>query len=426
MGLLARAAQLLLPRAEQTIDMRNATPEEMASFIRGWSGGYQSTAGVTISDTSAMRVAAAWRCIQIISSVISSLPFDLVERVGESERRPAEGHPMRDVMTVRPNDWQTPQEFKKMLQMHLLLRGNAYARKVKLGRQIVALIPIRPDRVQVEQEIDGRLLYRVTRQDGRELMMRSGDLLHIRGMTLDGITGLSPLSYMREALGLSIQGERAASKLFVNGSFTAGILKHPRKLSPEVFNRLKESWRSSDGSLEDAGSTRILEEGMEYEKLSMSASDAQFLQMRDFQRYDIAMFFGVPPHMIGATEKQTSWGSGIEQQNIGFVQYTINDWFVAWQEALKRDTLDPREQSRYDFRFYPQGLLKGDQKTQWSAFVQGLQWGVYSPDEVRAMLDMNPRPDGKGGEYLDPPNTAGGTKDDSKDTTGDPDAEPTE
>jgi HK97 family phage portal protein len=406
--------------------MRTATPEELASFIRGWSGGYSSTAGVTISETSAMRVAAAWRCIQIISSVISSLPFDLVERVGENERRPAVGHPMREVMTIRPNPWQTPQEFKKMLQMHLLLRGNAYARKVKLGRSISALIPVRPDRVQVEQEVDGRLIYRVTRPDGRELILRSSELLHIRGMTLDGVTGLSPLSYMREALGLSIQGERAASKIFVNGSLAAGILKHPRKLSQEVYNRLKESWRSSDGSLEDAGATRILEEGMEYEKVAMSASDAQFLQMRDFQRYDIAMFFGVPPHMIGATEKQTSWGSGIEQQNIGFVQYTVNDWFVAWQESLKRDTLDPKEQEKYDFRFFPGGLLKGDTRTQWDSFVKGLQWGVFSPDDVRAMLDLNPRPDGKGGEYFDPPNTAGGTTDDSEDPSRDPGSQETE
>lgn len=419
MGLLTRAAQLLLPRASsQTLDMRNATPEELADFIRGW-GGYQTASGVPVTEGAAMRVAAAWRCVQITASVISSMPFDLVERVSENVRKPAEGHPMRTLMTVRPNNWQTPQEFKKLMQTHLLLHGNAYAMKVKLGKEVIALIPIHPGKVGVEQETDGKMLYRVQRKDGRELILRTGDLLHIRGMSLDGVTGMSVISYMREALGLSLQGEKAAAKLFVNGAFVSGLLKHPRKISAETYARLRDSWRSDGGNQENSGETRILEEGIEYEALTMKATDAQFLETRDFQRYDIAMFFGVPPHMIGATEKTTSWGSGIEQQNIGFVQYTVNDWFVAWQESLKRDTLEPKDQEKYDFRFFPQGLLKGDTKTQWDAFTKGLQWGVYSPDDVRAMLDMNPRPDGKGGEFIPPPTTAATEKpNDSEDDAG--------
>ena len=143
---------------------------------------------------------------------------------------------------------------------------------------------------------------------------------------------------------------------------------------------------------------------MDYSPVSLSPTDLQFLEQRDFQRYDIAMFFGVPPHMLGATEKETSWGSGIEQQGIGFVTYTLNDWLVTWQEALKRDLIHESEWDVLDFRFNTQALLKGDTKAQWDAFTRGRQWGVYSANDVREKLDLNPRDDEAGDEYAAPPN----------------------
>ena len=191
-----------------------------------------------------------------------------------------------------------------------------------------------------------------------------------------------------------------------DGQFVTGVLEHPNKLSPEAFNRLKASLAEKSGA-ENTGKSLILEEGMKWGQVGMSAKDMQFLEQRDFQRYDIAMFFGVPPHMLGATEKTTSWGSGIEQQGIGFVTYTLNDWLKTWEEAIKRDLIAEREWDTHDARFYTQGLMRGDVKARWEAHTKGLQWGVVSPDEVRALEDMNPRPDGGGAIYYPPPNTAG-------------------
>jgi HK97 family phage portal protein len=215
---------------------------------------------------------------------------------------------------------------------------------------------------------------------------------------------------MRESLGIALDGEIAAATLFKNGSFVDTVIKHPEKMSPEAYNRLKESWEKRKTGVDNAGKTAILEEGASLDKVSMSARDLQFIESRDFQRYDIAMFFGVPPHMIGATEKTTSWGSGIEQQNIGFVTYTLNDWLVMWQEALKRDTINENEWETLDVRFFTQALLKGDTKAQWDAFTRGRQWGVYNANDIRAMLDLNPRTlqdgsiDPEGYEYASPPN----------------------
>ena len=396
------------PRS-QSFDLTNMSPSQIEEFLR-LGGSMSSASGALINETTAMRVAAAWRCVNIISGTVGSLPLDLIKRESEDIRRPAAGHPLRTVLTVKPNSWQTPGEFKRMMQAHLLLRGNGYARKVMSGSRLIALIPIHPDRVQVEQKRDLSIEYQVSRSDGQMLKLGQKDMFHLRGMSLDGVTGLSVLSHMRESLGLALQTEQAGARLFKNGSFIGSAFKHPTKLSPEAYARLKASLDERFSGSENAHKNIILEEGMDIAPVPMTADDAQFLQSRDFQRYDIAMFFGVPPHMIGATEKTTSWGSGVEQQGIGFVTYTLNDWLVIWQEAIKRDLIAEAEWETLDARFYVQGLLKGDVKARWESYVKGRQWGILSADDVRRLEDMNPRPDGRGGEYAEPPNTAGGEK----------------
>jgi HK97 family phage portal protein len=393
------------PQASTTFDLTSMTPEQVREFLRVGGGTMQAASGVAVTETSAMRVAAAWRSVNIISGTIGSLPLDLIQRVSETERRPAIGHPLRRVMTVKPNQWQTPTEFRRMMMAHLLLRGNAYALKVVAGADVLALIPLHPDRVMVEQNSDYSLTYRVMLKDGQFAVLGQVDLFHLRGMSFDGIKGLSVLSHMRESLGLALVSERAGAEMMKNGQLAGGVLKHPGKLTQEAYARLKESAEAYRSGGKDAGSVRILEEGMEFSPVSMTAKDLQFLEQRDFQRYDIAMFFGVPPHMLGATEKTTSWGSGIEQQGIGFVTYTLSDWIKVWEDAIKRDLIPEWEWDTHDARFYTQGLMRGDAKARWDAYTKALQWGVYSPNEVRALEDMNPR---EGGDvFYPPPNTSG-------------------
>lgn len=384
---LLAAATGRSPKA-QTFDLTNMSPEQVREFLR-IGGSMETQSGISINETSAMRVAAAWRCVNIISGTVGTLPLDLIRRVSDSERQPAKGHALRKVLTVKPNQWQTPSEFRRMMQAHLLLRGNAYALKVKLGRDVVALVPIHPDKVLVDQLDDMTMEYRVTLKGGRQILYTGREIFHLRGMSLDGAKGMSVLSHMRESLGLALSSEQAGARVMKNGQFATGVFTHPQKLSLEAFGRLKGSLEDGGGS-DKAGGTKILEEGMDWKQVSLSAKDMQFLEQRDFQRYDIAMFFGVPPHMLGATEKQTSWGSGIEQQGIGFVTYTLNDWLKTWEEAIKRDLIDEREWETLDARFYTQGLMRGDVKTRFDAYMKGRQMKVYSANDIRVLEDLNP------------------------------------
>lgn len=398
MGILSRMRSMIGMRPSALV-----SEEQIRDFMRQGS----TASGAVVTEESAMRVAAAWRCVNIIAGAIATLPIDIIKRESEEVRRPAVGHPLRRILTVKPNTWQTPSEFRRMLQSHLLLAGNAYARKVFVGTQLVGLIPLPVNRVTAEQLDSTAMKYKVLRKDGSSITFPQKEIFHLRGMSLDGVTGMSVLSNMRESLGLALQTEQAGARLFSNGILAGGVIKHPGKLSDNAARHLRESMEERNRGAQNSGKWILAEEGMTVEPISLSAEDAQWLGTRDFQRYDIAMFFGVPPHMIGATEKTTSWGSGIESQGIGFVTYTLTDWIKTWEESVKRDLLPENEWETTDARFNANALLRGDFKTRWDGYVKALQWGVYSPDDIRRMEDQNPRPDGGGGIYYDPPNTAG-------------------
>ena len=398
MGILSRMRSMIGMRPSALV-----SEDQLREFMRQGN----TASGAVVTEESAMRVAAAWRCVNIIAGAIATLPIDIIRRESETVRKPAVGHPLRRILTVKPNTWQTPSEFRRMMQSHLLLRGNAYARKVFIGNQLVGLIPLPTDRVTAEQLDSTAMQYKVMRKDGSSIIFPQREIFHLRGMSLDGVTGMSVLSNMRESLGLALQTEQAGARLFSNGILAGGVIKHPGKLSDNASRHLRESMEQRNQGSQNAGKWIVAEEGMTVESISLTAEDAQWLGTRDFQRYDIAMFYGVPPHMLGATEKTTSWGSGIEAQGIGFVTYTLTDWIKTWEESVKRDLLEEREWETVDARFNVNALMRGDFKTRWEGYVKGLQNCVYSPDDVRAMEDMNPRPDGGGGFYFEPPNTAG-------------------
>jgi len=391
------------------------TPQQLEEALRT---GHVSSSGVAVNPQSAMQVAAVYACVRIISGAVATLPLHIKRRVDDKTRLDASDDPLWTLLRRKPNRWQKPAQFRRMLTAHLLLRGNAYAMKVKSVRgHIQELIPLHPDRVTCKQLDDLSLIYSYTRKDGRTVTLKQDEVFHLVGLTLDGVNGVSVITYARETIGLSLAGEQHGGAVFRQGARVSGALTHPGKLGKEGVENLRDSLEAFRAAGENEGKALILEEGMKYEPMSMTAVDAQWIESRKFSRGDIAMFFGVPPHMLGDTEKTTSWGTGIEQQSIGFVTYTLEDYLTTWEEAITAD-LVPANDNDLFARFNRAALVRGDMKTRWGAYVQGLQWGVLCPDDVRALEDMNPRPDGKGGQFYPPPNTAGGEKPADDDTEG--------
>lgn len=360
---------------------------ELENFLRGLGG--SSGAGVTVTDDKAMRVAACYRCVTLISGAVATMPLAIKRRVDERTRADATDHWLWALLNRKPNPWQTPSQFRRQLQAQLLHRGHGFARKVRGARgDVIALIPLHPDRIATVQADDFTLRFTYTTPQGGQQVIAQRDMFYLTGMSLDGINGLGVIRYAREALGLAIAEEQHGGALFKNGTALGGVLQHPKTLSDKGVDNLIESLEKFRGS-ENASKTLLLEEGMEYKPLGMSSQDAQFLESRGFQRSEIFMFFGVPPHMAGDTTKTTSWGSGIEQQSLGFVTYTLEDWLTTWEQSIARDLIPEAESDIYA-RFNRAALVRGDIKTRYSAYATARQWALATINEIRSLEDQNP------------------------------------
>lgn len=380
------------------------TSQELENALRS---GSATAAGIAVTPDRAMRVAAVFACVRIRSGVVANMPLHIKRRVDARTREDASDHPLWSIFRRRPNRWQTPSQFKRMLTAHLLLRGNAYAMIVRSRGNILSLVPLHPDRVRCTQNDDLSLSYVYTRKDGGQVRLAQSEVFHLVGLTLDGVNGVSVITYARETIGLSLAMEEHGATVFKNGARVSIVLKHPNKLGKEGLEFLRASLDDYRAGGESEGKALILEEGMDTSRLAMTSEDAQWIESRKFSRSDIAMFFGVPPHMIGDTEKSTSWGTGIDSQTQGFVTFSAEDDLTTWEEAINRDLVTDNDNDIYA-RFNRASLVKGDIKVRWEAHVKALQWGVMSPNEVRALEDLNPR---EGGDtFYPPPNTAGGDK----------------
>jgi HK97 family phage portal protein len=370
-------------------------------------GAAVSGVGVSVTPESAMRVSAFNRSVTLICSAVGTMPLHLKRRVDSRTREDASDHPLWNVLRRKPNGWQTPSQFRKVMQLHLLLRGNAYGLIVRSRGLVTGIIPMHPDRVVCKQHEDMTLTYEYTRANGGAITLQQSDVFHLIGLSFDGVHGVSPLTYARESIGSSLAMEGHGANTFKNGARPSIVLKHPGKLGKDGIESLRSSIDSYRSGGEAEGKALILEEGMSTEPLAMTAQDAQWIEARQFSRVDIAMFMGVPPSMLGDNSgSDSNWGTGLEQKSRGFVTYTLEDYLTTWEETIARDLISDDEPDLYA-RFNRAGLIKGDLAARWAAYTQGLMWGVYSPNEIRALEDENPR---EGGDvFYPPPNTAGTT-----------------
>ena len=389
--LVASVARAVRPQSAVTLD-----DPVWRELLRG--SGMESEAGVFISPDLAMTVSTVYGCVRLISETIGMLPLRLYERDGDSETI-AEGHPVDTILFRRPNRWQTPFEWKQLTAAHVALRGNAYSFVSRALGNVQEVIPLNPARMNIWQQDDLTAKYQYTTYAGNYEEFHQTELMHLRGLTTDGLRGISPVSAARNALGLVIQQEKHASHLFTKGAQPIGVLKHPAKLGAEAIKNIRESFEARFHGIDNAHRTIVLEEGMEWTKVGLNAEETQFLQSRKFSRTDLAMFFGIPPHMIGDVEKSTSWGSGIEQQGIGFLTYTLAPWLTKICETINRDLLREDEQGRFFAQFDTTPLTRGDLGSRVTSLINLVNAGIMSRNEARKDLNMNPRSDPGGDDF---------------------------
>jgi len=373
--------------------------------------GTSSSAGVAVSESTALSVMAVLTCVSLRSRALASLPIKVYERLDDRNKRLANATlPGVARVLSQPNTWQTRSELFGMLEAHRVLRGNAYAWKnvvpVVVNGQtypdVIELIPMHPDKVEVLDgaELGGPGGYRYHTRKGRVIEMRPDEVVHLRGLSTDGLMGRSVLQDMREAIGGAIATQDHANSLWSRDATPSVVLKHKNTLSEKARKNLEHTWEETYGRTSEKKRVAVIEEGMEIERLSLSPEDGQFLETRKFSRSEIAGAFHVPPHMIGDTEKSTSWGTGIEQQQIGFVVFTMMPDLSLWEQRLTRELI--RAPERFFIEFSVQGMLRGDQAARGQFYRVMREVGAYSANDIRAFENMNPV-DG-GDDYLRPTN----------------------
>lgn len=390
-----------------------------ADLERFLQSGATTKSGAVVNADTAMRQGAVYACVRLLSGPPATLPLHIKRRIDPRTREDASDSDLHELLNRRPNRWQKPHQFKRMMMAHVLLRGNAVCLKVVSRGRIIELLPLDPERLEIKQNDDLSISYNYTRKDGGRSTFQQKEIFHLFGLTLNGFSGVTPITYARETIGLAMAQEESGSASFKNGLRIAAALKHPNTLGPEASKNLRASLDEYRSGGESEGKFLILEEGMEPVKFSMTMEDAQWIEARKLSRSDVAMFFGVPPSMIGDNSgSDSNWGTGLEQKANGFTTFTLEDYLTMWEEGI---TIDLNSDPKIYAKFNRNALVKGNIKDRWDAYVKALQWGVSSPNEIRALEDQNPR---EGGDiYYPPPNTAG-KADEEKPAEGERDVPP--
>lgn len=365
-----------------------------------------------ISDERAMQISTVYSCIRVLSETIASLPIKFYRRMPDGGRQELPDYFLAKLFR-RPNRFQKKFNFWETAIALLNLRGNFYGGINFNNAGLPAeIIPLNPSRMTVEMK-NGRLRYfYITGSDPNQLVdldagkfieYDAAQIWHIRGMSLDGIMGISPIDYAKRSLSLSLNAEDHGIYFYKNGAKTSGIVKVPGKLKENAKDRLVNSIRE-----QTTGSNKfrllVFEEGMDWQEMGLSNEDSQYLETRGFQVEEIARIFRVPLVLIQHSDKASTYASA-EQFFLSFVVHSIRPWLERTEDSL--DDLIPDEDIEAGIygEFNVSGLLRGDIRSRYQSYATGRQWGWLSANDVRQLENMNPI--GQDGDiYLQPSNMA--------------------
>lgn len=346
-----------------------------------------SQSGGTVDAEKALKLSAVWACVRLRSQSIASLPLHLKN----SERQIASDHPLYKIIHDMPNADMCSSEFWEAQVANLDLWGNAYCRINRVQGRVVSLDILDPQFMRVQRTADGdiRYLYTKNNVDGGEYS--EADILHFRGFTLDGLIGLSPISYQAQAMGLQIAANNAAAQAFKNNLKAGGFLKTGDKILNTDQRQIMRESLAEFGKPENAGKWMILEAGMEPANMSgawINPQDAQLLESRYFGIEEICRAFGVPPQLIHSTDKSSSWASSAEQINQNFLTYSLNPTLKRIEQTITRKLLKPEERHKFYPIFSVEGLLRADSAGRANFYSVLLQNGVMTRNEVRALENL--------------------------------------
>lgn len=351
-----------------------------------------NNSGETVTVDRAVAIPTVWRCIGLLSTVIAGCPLVTYREPGKKTVRvPALDPANGDTLYTQFELWE-------LVVSHLALWGNAYIYKVRNGGDmIVDLRPINPSLVKVKSDpsVPGGKDIQVKQlnADGSTKGTRhltTYEVMHIPGLGYDGLQGLSPLQVCAQTYGTALAADKLAARFYSTGTQLSGVLNVKAPLSDQAqADNIKRRWQQVNAGVYHSGEIAVLDAETTFQPLTIPPDTLQFLESREWQACELARIYGIPPHLIGEQSKDTSWGAGIEQQNIGFVAYTIAGWTERIQQRVTREVVGTRGQyAAFDLT----ELMRGSSTERFSAYALAIQWGWMTRNEARIAEDKQPLP----------------------------------
>ena len=357
-----------------------------------------------MNTTTAMKYTAVFACMRVLAETFASVPLNLYRKKTDGDRESMNDLAVYDILHYKPNDEMSPFSFKEAGMNSINAGGYAVSeRMVNRHGELVGLYPYQWQQVKIDRDPDTkRLVYKVSDSSKMVAKTLSRDqVLHVPGMSLDGINGLSPISYAASAIRLGQSYEQFGVNLYKNGAFPSGAFSFEGALSDPAFERLKADLNKNYAGSINTGKPMLLEHNGKFTPFIINPADAQLIENKRFQIEDIARIFRVPMHLIQELSRSTN--NNIEHQSLEFVMYTMLPWFKRWEENINMQLLTlAQRKAGYYVEFKLDGLLRGDAMSRARAYALGRQWGWLSVNDIRRLENLSPIPNGD--IYLEPLN----------------------
>ena len=359
----------------------------------------RSSSGVAITEATALSASAVYAAVRVIAETVAQLEWEVYERQDEANIERYD-HPLRLLLDQEPNSEMTAFSWRIAMMTSFYLHGNMVAEiERNRGGRPVSLWWLHPSRVSVHRDGMGKIYYSVSDEHGlNAVRLEAQNVYHVPLLASDGIVGKGLVQRARDSFGLTIGMEQYSGSSFANGARPGGILKHPGKLTPAARSNIRDEWDAMHRGADKAGRIAVLQEGMEFQAMQMSAVDAQLLEQRQFQIAEVARWFNIPPHLLRDLSRATF--GNIEHQSIEYKTYTIRPLAIAMQQEAHRKLFSAEEKPTYFTELDLDDLSLADLKSRYDAYAVARQNGWMSANEIRDREGMNPIPSDDGDAYL--------------------------
>lgn len=344
-----------------------------------------------ISEEEALSISSVASATELITATIARLPVKLYKQ-GEKGEYVSIEDSRTFLLNNEPNHLQTAITLKKRIILDYLLHGNSYIYPEWQRNELLAIHHIPARNVSVEKYVNKNLPFvvdgvvKVTGADATMVEFLPDDLMIILKNSEDGLQSTGVLDLNADLLSLALNQQEYSSSLLENGSLPMAILTTPSKLSDKAMERITKSWRSAYQGKKNAGKTVVLEEGMDYKPVSLNPNELDLSTSKNSTLSDIARVFGIPESMLNADANKYNSN---EQNNLHFLQYTLEPVITAFESALNKSLLLEEEKKKgYSFKFDRDSILATTEAEKFATTIQAMKGGLLSVNEARGRHNM--------------------------------------